>query len=328
MRAGCCTALARFPGAPWRIEAGIADGDEVTPHYDSLIAKVIAHAESREAARALLEAGLAATRVTGVVTNLEFLRRVLAWPETRDSTFHTRLIDERQGTTHTDSPEPDFDLYCAAALLWLDRRRTDAAAVDLGCWTDHATFTGWRLTQREDPQLAAAPALRLRSAGHEWPVRFARRAPDGSMRVAVGDRVERAALEPLGDARWLLHCAGATRALSASVEAHRVELAGAFGNVSFDAVPYLGGAALEAAPSGELAAPMMGKVVSIKAAAGDRVVAGQTVIVLESMKMELHVAAPFDAAVQGIRCAIGDMVARGAVLAEVAPLADPAAAAA
>jgi len=319
-------ALARFPGAPWRVETGIADGDEVTPHYDSLVAKVIAHAESRDAARELLEAGLAATRVTGVVTNLDFLRRVLAWPETRESTFHTRLIDERTGPAHTESRAPDFDLCCAAALLWLERRRTDSAAGDLGCWTDHSAFTGWRLTQREDPQLAAEPSLRLRSAGHEWPVRFSRRMPDASMRIAIGDRVERAALEPLGDARWLLHCAGATRALSASVEADRIELAGAFGNLSFDAAPLLGGAALEAAPSGELAAPMMGKVVSIKAGAGDRVAAGQTVIVLESMKMELHVAAPFDAAVQGIRCAIGDMVARGAVLAQVAPLADATAA--
>jgi len=61
----------------------------------------------------------------------------------------------------------------------------------------------------------------------------------------------------------------------------------------------------------------MGKVVAIRAAAGDRIAPGQIVIVLESMKMELHVTAPFEAVVQAVRCSLGDMVARGAVLAEV-----------
>jgi 3-methylcrotonyl-CoA carboxylase alpha subunit len=61
----------------------------------------------------------------------------------------------------------------------------------------------------------------------------------------------------------------------------------------------------------------MGMVVATRAGAGDRVVRGQTVIVLESMKMELHVDAPFDATVGSIRCALGEMVARGAVLADV-----------
>jgi biotin carboxyl carrier protein len=64
---------------------------------------------------------------------------------------------------------------------------------------------------------------------------------------------------------------------------------------------------------------MMGKVVAIEAGPGDAVRAGQPVVVLESMKMELRVGAPFDATVVAVRCAVGDMVERGATLAEVAP---------
>jgi 3-methylcrotonyl-CoA carboxylase alpha subunit len=86
---------------------------------------------------------------------------------------------------------------------------------------------------------------------------------------------------------------------------------------TFETLPYLGGVSAVAAASGELTAPMMGKIVAIRAGQGDRVVAGQIVIVLESMKMELHVNAPFDATVQSVRCGLGDMVARGAVLAEL-----------
>ncbi|EWS62477.1 Glutaconyl-CoA decarboxylase subunit gamma [Hydrogenophaga sp. T4] len=65
---------------------------------------------------------------------------------------------------------------------------------------------------------------------------------------------------------------------------------------------------------------MMGKVVAVKAAVGETVVLGQTVIVLESMKMELHVTAPFDGSLSGLRCRVGDMVERHQVLAEVSPV--------
>jgi acetyl/propionyl-CoA carboxylase alpha subunit len=92
---------------------------------------------------------------------------------------------------------------------------------------------------------------------------------------------------------------------------------------TFDTLPYLGGVSAEAAASGQLAAPMMGKVVAIRAMPGDRVTAGQIVIVLESMKMELHVNAPFDATVQAVRCGLGEMVERGVVLAEVSAAAPP-----
>ncbi len=88
----------------------------------------------------------------------------------------------------------------------------------------------------------------------------------------------------------------------------------------FDCTPYLGGSLADAAAGGQLGAPMMGKVVAVKAAVGDAVKIGQTVIVLESMKMELHVTAPFDGSVAAVRCKVGDMVERHQVLGEVAPV--------
>ena len=112
-----------------------------------------------------------------------------------------------------------------------------------------------------------------------------------------------------------------TRELTIAIDGTRDRGGRRAGRVTFETLPYLGGVSAVAAASGELTAPMMGKVVAIRAGAGDRVAAGQIVIVLESMKMELHVSAPFDADVQSVRCALGDMVERGAVLAEVS--ADP-----
>lgn len=313
-------ALARFPGPPLRVEAGVASGDAVTPHYDSMIAKLIAHADTREGARALLLSGLAETTVIGVVTNLAALQELLALPQTRDSTFHTRLVDERYAAERAaPTIAPPFELLCAAALLWLESQRRSPASVDLGCWTDWKHFTGWRLAHAVEAQPAGLPTLLLGSGGHEWAVRFARREADGSMRIAIGERVERAALESFGDARYLLQCAGSVLDLSMVAAEGHVGLASVRGHATLACVPYVGGVSAEAEPSGQLAAPMMGKVVAIRAQPGDRVEAGQIVIVLESMKMELHVNAPFAATVQSVRCALGEMVERGAVLAEVSP---------
>jgi 3-methylcrotonyl-CoA carboxylase alpha subunit len=149
-------------------------------------------------------------------------------------------------------------------------------------------------------------------------VRFSQRAVDGSMALAVGDQNQRATLTPLGGARHLLECGGRALELTIVGDAQHAEVASALGSHVFSCAPYLGGAAGDAAASGQLGAPMMGRVVAVKAEAGSEVVSGQTVVVLESMKMELHVQAPFDGTLTSLRCKVGDMVERHQVLAEVA----------
>jgi hypothetical protein len=84
------------------------------------------------------------------------------------------------------------------ALRWLANERAALRTGDLGCWTDDRRFTGWRLAASADPEPAALPALLLKRAGREWAVRFGRRDHAGWIRIAIGDRSERAMLEPLG----------------------------------------------------------------------------------------------------------------------------------
>jgi 3-methylcrotonyl-CoA carboxylase alpha subunit len=127
----------------------------------------------------------------------------------------------------------------------------------------------------------------------------------------------RAGLASLGEHRYLLYDGDATLELALWTDGRRVQVAGADATHDIECQPGIGGVARSAAASADLVAPMLGKVVAIEAATGDAVVAGQTVIVLESMKMELHVSAPFGAALQSVNCALGDMVERGAVLARL-----------
>jgi len=306
-----------FSRAGVRIESGVDSGDEISPHYDSMIAKLIAHGADRESARRALVAGLRESTVIGLVTNLEFLHELLEWPETRDATFHTRLIDERHAQRGVVAPTaPPLEHLAAAALHWLTQRRAESPA--LGCWTLGDGFTGWRL--RSGPiQAAPQPTLVLKAGAAEWPVRFSMHDDQGSSVLVIGEQQVSATLQPLVAGRFLLQCGGRALELTIRGDARQVELASALGSGVFTAQPYLGGDAADAAASGQLGAPMMGKVVAVKAAVGETVAIGQTVIVLESMKMELHVTAPFDGSLSSLRCRVGDMVERHQVLAEVSP---------
>ena len=304
-----------FSRAGVRIESGVDSGDEISPHYDSMIAKLIAHASDRDSARRALVAGLRESTVIGLVTNLEFLQELLEWPETRDATFHTRLIDERHAQRGVLAPAaPPLEHLAAAALHWLAQQR--AGSPELGCWTLWDGFTGWRLTSGP-VQAAPQPALVLKAGATEWPVRFSMRDAHGTCTLVIGEQEVNAALQPLAAGRSLLHCDGRALELTIRGDARQVELSSALGSSVLTAQPYLGGAAGDAAASGQLGAPMMGKVVAVKAAVGETVAVGQTVIVLESMKMELHVTAPFEGSVSSLRCRVGDMVERHQVLAEV-----------
>ena len=306
-----------FSRAGVRIESGVDSGDEISPHYDSMIAKLIAHGADRESARRALVAGLRESTVIGLVTNLAFLHELLEWPETRDATFHTRLIDERHAQRGVVAPTaPPLEHLAAAALHWLAQRRAESPA--LGCWTLWDGFTGWRLSSGPI-QAAPQPVLVLKAGAAEWPVRFSMRDDQGSSVLVIGEQQVSAALQSLAAGRSLLQCGGRALELTIRGDAGQVELASALGSSVFTAQPYLGGDAGDAAASGQLGAPMMGKVVAVKAAVGETVVLGQTVIVLESMKMELHVTAPFEGSLSSLRCRVGDMVERHQVLAEVSP---------
>ena len=301
-----------------RIESGVDSGDEISPHYDSMIAKLIAHGPDRESARRALVAGLRESTVIGLVTNLQFLHELLEWPETRDASFHTRLIDERHAQRGMVAPAAvPVEHLAAAALYWLAQRRAESPA--LGCWTLWDGFTGWRLSSGPI-QAAPQAAMVLKAGAAEWPVRFSARAADGACTLAIGDEVTQAALSPIPGGRRLLQCGGRALELTIRGDAQQVEISSALGSSVFTAEPYLGGAAGDAASSGQLGAPMMGKVVAVKAAVGESVAIGQTVIVLESMKMELHVTAPFEGSLSSLRCRVGDMVERHQVLAEVRPV--------
>jgi acetyl-CoA/propionyl-CoA carboxylase biotin carboxyl carrier protein len=307
--AGPVLALHEPAGRPGvRVDSGLAAGTEVGTSYDPMLAKVIAHGPDRATALRRLRAALADTVVLGLDTNTGFLRRLLAHPDVVAGELDTGLIDREAAALVADRV-PD-EVYAAGALL---RQAALAPVAGPDGWTDpFSVASGWRLGGE-----AAWTVHHLRVPGHE-PV--AVRVRDGEVRI--GDAPAIAARISLDGPRALLHAGGTVHAFFRAGE-----WLGRDGD-SWWLQPYdpvaaaLRGAALGAG-GGALTAPMPGTVTVVKVAKGEDVLAGQSLLVVEAMKMEHVLTAPHDGTVTEIDVSAGSTVAMDQVLAVVTPAVDP-----
>ena len=286
----------REPAGPGiRVDSGIAAGSEVTTHYDSLLGKVIGHAPTREQALARLDGALAGLAILGPPTNTFFLRRLLADPAVRAGALDTGLVARLRAREPARGEDEDAALVAALART-LEAER--AAGDDP--WE---RLRGWRVDGRAPERFRLAPERG--GAAVELVL-------DGSLaRVAGGaDRVATAQPDPdgiavtIGDRRRVWACAhdGAIT---------RVGIDGRAWGFREDVVEL--GRHLAAAGAA-LEAPMPGSVLAVRVRDGDSVRAGDVLVVLESMKMELEVVAPSAGTVQGLAVAPGDRVSGGQVL--------------
>jgi 3-methylcrotonyl-CoA carboxylase alpha subunit len=310
--------LAFPPGV--RVETGVDAGSEVTPWYDPMIAKLIVHAPTREAALDRMQGALAELSVLGVTTNGRLLQLLLGLPETRSATFHTRLIDERIAGWKLAAAEPPVGAFAVAACAWLSAQRREPAA---GVWSSDA-LTGWAMADAGDG-LVPIPALHLRAGAASAAIRFSARRPDASLCLAVNQTPVELALRPLGGERYLALFGERRQSVRVVLDGSRIHVHAETGEHSFEALPYLSYIGAQAEVSGDLRAPMMGMIVAVNVQPGDAVRAGDVVAVLESMKMEMRIAAQADGVVESVHCRAGQTVERNAVVVKmkVGEAADP-----
>ncbi|MET8688962.1 acetyl/propionyl/methylcrotonyl-CoA carboxylase subunit alpha [Streptomyces sp. NPDC004732] len=272
-----------------RTDSGLSEGTEVGSLYDPMLSKVIAYGPDRATALRKLRAALADTVTLGVPTNAGFLRRLLAHPAVVAGELDTGLV-EREADGLVPDGVPD-EVYEAAAAV-----REDALRPTGDGWTDPFSVpSGWRLGGTPMPVthwLKAAglePVThRLRSAGHTV-------APD-RVRVTVDGTLH--AFRRAGD--WLGRDGDAWH-----VQDHDPVAAS------------LTGAAHAGADA--LTAPMPGTVTVVKVSPGDTVTAGQSLLVVEAMKMEHVISAPHAGTVTELDVTPGTTVAMDQVLAVVTP---------
>ncbi|HNH36784.1 MAG TPA: 3-methylcrotonyl-CoA carboxylase, partial [Rhodocyclaceae bacterium] len=294
-----------------RVDTGVEQGDEITPHYDPMIAKLIVWDETRERALARMLQALARYRVVGVSNNVGFLSRLVACPAFASADLDTGLIEREQGFLFPGDGEPPAEAWLVAALAELLREREDAraaAAHDADPFSPWHGRDGWRLNS------AARRALVFRSGETEKAVAVAYEG-DGFRLELDGKGVR--AHGALGAASTLRADFDGNRinaTVVAAGEKRHVFLHGrAFVLAAVDPLYHAGeGGGAE----GGLTAPMPGKVIALVAAEGSAVEKGAPLLILEAMKMEHTIAAPCKGTVKAFRFGVGDQVADGAELVE------------
>ena len=272
-----------------RVDAGFESGSEVSTHYDAMLAKVIAHAPTREAAARKLAGVLSRAKIHGLVTNRDLLVAIL-----RDERFLRGEV-----STHflVDPPETfgrvNEEAAAVAAAIALAERAVQARTVQRG------VPVAWRnvVSQPQRTEFEGDVAVAW------WGGRD-------------GYRVEGHEVITASPSAVTLETDGVRTTYAIAVNGASVDVDSARGHVRLTQLPRFVDPA-EAVASGSLLAPMPGTVVSVAVEAGQQVEAGQPVLVLEAMKMQHTVSAPYAGTVTEIDVKPGAQVAAGEVLAVV-----------
>ena len=287
-------------GAHIRNDLGVERGNEVTPYYDPMLAKLIVHRENRRAAIDELAAALDRYQIEGIETNLDFLRWLVLQPAFRDGHVDVEYLDRTWGSRPEEQLPPDVLVIAALSMLG-----PNEPAGELDPWR---AATGWRQygqTRTLYVDTSGVPVqVALLPRGDEWEVRARDETTMVSLVSRDGDEIHAALDGRKVDATVRLH----DRRLSVEVdgETHLVTLY----SPSASGVAGHGNVAVE----GSLTAPMPGIVVKVEVSSGDHVSALQPLLVLEAMKMEHVIQAPYPGVVLEVIHGQGDMVPGGAVL--------------
>jgi 3-methylcrotonyl-CoA carboxylase alpha subunit len=294
-----------------RVDAGVDEGDEITPFYDPMIAKLVVWDATRERALARMRAALAQLRIVGVANNVEFLSRLVASPAFAGADLDTALIERERDFLFPPSRETPEEAWLLAALSELARERAGARDGARGGRPWEAR-DGWRLNSRARRVIT----LRLGDVQEDVAVEYA---PGGYVLAAgAGEKVT-------ASGEWAEHGAFQARIGERRVHA-AVVVAGERRHVFFEGRAYpfarvdpAQGAGQGDDAGGRLTAPMPGKVIALLAEAGKRVDRGAPLLVLEAMKMEHTIKAPRAGVVKAFRFDPGDQVSEGVELVELEP---------
>lgn len=290
-------------GKGLRVDDGVRSGQTISPFYDSLIAKLVAHGPTREVARRRLVAAVRDAVLLGVGSNRGFLLELLEGEPFVEGRITTDAIDRWLETSPPARPRPSSLAWAVAAIGRSSPLRSPPeASGDPWAWRSTGEVE-WVVPLREGDE---ARSIRVREQGGG---RF-------SVRVGDDDAVALRVIER-DEAGVVVEHEGVRRRLAwaATTEGVAVDEAGlAF---TFIEPPPRSSAEEASDDGGQVRAPIGGRVLSVSVAAGDEVEPGQVLLVLEAMKMEHRVPGTAAGRVARVAVAAGDQVAARQVLVEV-----------
>jgi 3-methylcrotonyl-CoA carboxylase alpha subunit len=298
-----------FPqeSADVRVDAGVAQGGEISAWYDPMIAKLIARGRDRAEALARLRQALADVRIAGLTTNVAFLQRLAACRAFSGAELDTGLIE--RNAAELLAPEKPADarmLATAAAAELVDEQRAarQSAQASGDRYSPWHEADGWRLNEDSHHDLVFLEA----GVEHKVRIRFL----ESGLRLRIGDEEHAFHVQSEGDALHVrlggaLFSAHAVREASdwhvfCDGEHRRIGLKRPLGEPDADT------------SAGSLSAPMPGRVVRVLTRPGAKVAKGEPLVILEAMKMEHTITAPADGTVKEVHFADGEQVLEGAQL--------------
>jgi 3-methylcrotonyl-CoA carboxylase alpha subunit len=296
----------RFTVGAVRMDSGVGAGDRISPFYDPMLAKLIVHGRTRDEALARMDAALARVHIAGLATNVQFLRRVVASSAFAGAALDTALITRETAQLFgQDALGVQRAVASAVARLLRDERALESA-------DPFSRRDGWQshgeTLRRLDWVYADATLTTMLRYGH-----------DGSVTLQMDDESHALQVEQ-GDAPFALCIRWGTQEWRADVDW--------LDGVAHVFTPHGAGSIRRADPlaqhqaevlHGGLNAPMPGKVLQMVVQVCERVVAGQTLALMEAMKMEHSIRAPFAGVVAELFYASGEQVAEGAALIRLEP---------
>ncbi len=285
-----------------RLDSGVEQGDEITPHYDPMLAKLIVWDRTREAAIERMLGALAQLRVVGVGHNIAFLSKLIGHPLFREGRVDTGLIEREREALIPPPGELPAEVFEVAALAQLTFERDAASNEPPSPWT---IADGWRINGAQSRRLSFASGeqnvqIDVRYAGKGYrigsePASVVRLSAQ-RLRIAIGDRrIDTDALR-LGDQLHLF------------LREHQYVI---------DVLDPLMHAGESDEAQGGLTAPMPGKIIALLVEPGASIAKGDALLVMEAMKMELTVSAPSAGKLASYLCAVGEQVKEGSALVEI-----------
>lgn len=286
--------------APCRIDSGVREGDAISPYYDPMIAKLIVWGKDRDEALARMAQALAQYQLVGLSSNIAFLQRLIQCRAFADADLDTGLIERNHAELFPAATQvSNVVLALAAIKIILSERHSKQN-------NPFDTSHGWRMNHHLERQFSFG----CEGERSEIIVRYQ---PNGWTIISGSEQVPVHLNHAAGD---VLSLQVGVHSVTGTVVRHGEHLH-VFTHGEHLELTYadpLAHAGETEAEGGRLTAPMPGKIVALLVSAGQAVKKGESLLIMEAMKMEHTIAAPKDGIVKEMMYLIGDQVADGAQL--------------
>ncbi len=294
--------LPEIPGL--RYDMGVTQGDSITPYFDPMLGKIIAHGKDRDEALDLLARALGKMTVLGSVTNIGFLKNLLEHKEVHKANFHTGFIAAHLNELAPTAPDLDHANLAAFAFLFFG-----TAPINQNNFLNE--LAGFRVSQAEFIATTLESGGKLVTLAYRVVNRQSR-----TLDLLVDNKTTTVTLLSTDKNELAVKLGAVTKKIIYTQDGETIYIKTPAGSADFK-IRKLTRETSHSVAAGDLTAPLPGKVLKVFTSMGSDVCAGATLMIVEAMKMEHPIKAGTDGKIKAIHFNEGAVVKLGDVLIEI-----------